>query len=182
MASRDRLADAAARRAELLTELGAVDAELRELAVQAIADGQPAARVAKAAGVSRETLYKWLRADGVATEALALERRLRTRLAELDGRWNELVERVMAREKMPVEAIRLEAAKRNAQAGKRRRKGLPPLPTISDDLRAFAEAKILRLVDDRPGEPVLRVVGQELDEAWTIRQRLQAIEEGRAGF
>lgn len=81
----------AERRRELRDELAAVESELRDAAVDAAREGVPAAAVARLAGVSRESLYQWLRASGVETSSLAAERRLEARIAALEGRHAERV-------------------------------------------------------------------------------------------
>lgn len=165
----------AAERNRLAGELAQVDEDLRAAVRLAVSTGTPISRVAKEAGITRPTVYAWIRSD---PESL-----MRVRLAELDRRYESLVDAIAAREKPPAEAMRLEAAYRNGQAGKRRRKGLGPLPTPTAAVRDFAEAKLLRLLEHDGGEdPVLSRIRDEIEEAWNLRQALADRDETRSGF
>ena len=83
------------RRRELRAELEALEVELRDATCDAVREGVPAAPAARLAGVSRETLYKWLRAQGVATETLAVERRLEARISTLEAKYEAKVSDAM---------------------------------------------------------------------------------------
>lgn len=85
-ATRARIAGLAGKRRQLLAELETCELELRHASTDVVREGEPAKPVAELAGVSRETLYKWLRSSGVATDTLALERRLEARIAVLEAK------------------------------------------------------------------------------------------------
>ena len=59
--ARRRLAAAVARRDAARDKLDAAEANLKHEAAQALAAGVPAPEVAKAAGVTRQTVYNWQR-------------------------------------------------------------------------------------------------------------------------
>lgn len=77
------------------------------------------------------------------------------RLAELDEVYGRILDR--ATEGFVPSSARIETARRNAQAKKRARKGLPPLMTVRQEARRHAERQLFALAA-RPGEtrPELR--------------------------
>jgi hypothetical protein len=130
-----------------------------------------------------EQLYLWQGRHGRWDEQTKRKRWISRRLTILDRRWAELVDAVYHREKPNAQYMRIEAAWRNGQAKRRRRQGLRAIATPSEAVRAYAEAKLLRLVHEKADEePVLAKIRAELDEAFDLRQELQAIEQARAGF
>jgi hypothetical protein len=100
--------------------------------------------------------------------------RLEARLAELDNRWNKLVDQVAAAEHGAPGDYADITRRRNMQAKKRRNRGLEPLPTVKSDLRNLGESKLIKLIRDKPDEPVVKRLRAEIEEAHTIRERLNA--------
>lgn len=104
-----------------------------------------------------------------------LERRpIETRLAELDARWERLVDDAATMIK-PADC-RLIQSYRNRQAGRLRRRGLPPLETISQETRRVAEDKLLRLIDSNVGAAWAQAARAEIDEASRLRDELETLQ------
>lgn len=149
---------------------GAVEREYRSAVLAAVrSDGVPA--VSRAAGVSRQAVRQLVLRAG------SDNGRLRERLAELDGRWQSLVEwRAGAYTLKDASAI---TAYRNGRAGKRRKRGLGPLPTVRSEALALAESELLGFLRD--GSSVdgvdLEAVRAEVLEAEALRDRLEAVSD-----
>lgn len=107
---------------------------------------------------------------------------LEERLAELDTRWTRLVDAAAAGLDAGPRSNKLETAKRNAQAGKRRRRGLPPLETVKAETRRHAENAILETIYQHAGQPWADRATAELDEAYDLRGELTRRAEHRAGI
>jgi hypothetical protein len=103
---------------------------------------------------------------------------LEERLAELDGRWNRLVDEVAAALDLGPERNRRIQAHRNGQARKRARRGLGPLESIKAEIRRNAEDEILRRINAHADEAWARRALAEIDEAYDLRAEL----DRRAGF
>lgn len=101
------------------------------------------------------------------------------RVDDVEARWANAVEQTARALYGNPGDFRSETAKRNAKAAKRRRRGLPPLPTMRQEMLQAAETVMLRLVESRPDLASLRA---ELEEAYDLRQALQAIAEERTGI
>jgi hypothetical protein len=114
------------------------------------------------------------RAKGIAKLPYS-EADARARLAEIDQRYEQLVG---AMTEMPA-ATKYLTAKRNADAAKRARRGLPPEPTVSEQARRYAEQKLAKALRENPNHPVGKEVNRLLDEAQRIRAGLAALAEQR---
>lgn len=178
------LAATAASRSALLAELATVEQRLQAEAVEAVSAGRPILHVAREAGVSRVTLYAWIKRHA--------ERDPEKRLAVLEARWDGLVDAIAKRD-MPapeisrhgrtISGLQAEAGRRNSQAKRLARKGLKPMEKPSETLRRHAEAQLLRLLDDKAGEdPVLGAIAAELEELETLRAEITARAEARSGI
>lgn len=160
--ARVRRAAEAKRRAEL---------EYRS-ALQAARDaGHSAGDIAGPAGVTRQAVLK---ATSPPVASVQWRRKAEARLAELDSRWDSLVDALAATDRPPDQWMQRENAKRNGRRGKDARKGLRRRPSVLEEARAFAESKLLRTIRDHPQDPRVALVLRELDEAEAIRQALEA--------
>lgn len=162
---------------QLASDLAALEVKREELhaAIRAaVTSGEPAAAVARAAGISRQRVYQ-LVASGESRRTV-VERRL----SEIDGRYDELVDRI-ASGFTATDAKAITAA-RNAQAGKRARKGLGRLPTVKEEARRLAETQLLRVLSHRCDDPGIRRVQLELDEAALLREELDSLTDADRGF
>lgn len=110
------------------------------------------------------------------------EAAMRARLDAIDGRYDAVVDALAQREAPSAAFAKRDQAFRNAQAGKRRRKGLPPLRTVRAEVRWHAESVLLKFLEDNRGVPFVERVLAELDEAAGLRESLAALEEARRGF
>ena len=176
-----------ARRAKLMSELESLEVELRAAVVSDVAGGRAVSVVAREAGVTRPTVYKWVR-DAVTPSDDA------ARLVEIDARYERLVDLLVQAHK-PADGIsrkgkrwsglQMEQAARNVS-----RKG----GSATKALRETCESLLLRLdgsaVDldlirqcaqeagfDAQGGDVIPVLLAELDEAYALRKRIQALED-----
>jgi predicted transcriptional regulator len=142
------------------------------LAVLAACAESSFAEVARELGVSRQAVRQLVKRAGPDLDAA------RARLEVLDGRWRKLVE-WRAGAYVLKDGART-TAWRNAQAGKRARKGLGRLPTLGEEAFAFAEAELLDLLTE--GTVVdgldLEVVRAELAEADALRGLLEPSGDG----
>ncbi len=139
------------------------------------AKGVPVPVIAKELGVTRQRVYQMLR-DGVAAKPLGVDpeiQALRDRLAELDKRWNTMVDRLAPAFVRPDQ--KQETGARNKVAKKRANKGLPPLRTVKAEARAFAEEHVLEYITNHPELAACQVAGRELVEADAIREQLTAL-------
>ena len=144
-------------------------------------DPSPYAKVAEAAGVSRQAVREMVaRAAPGRTDKPTRreEAKDRARLAELDRIYDRAIDRMTDR---PGDFKRI-TAWQNAQAGKRRRKGLPPMTPVSVQLRNYAEDNLLRVCEERPDDPRVQRIVASLDEAAALRKKLQAIDDSRLAF
>jgi transposase-like protein len=180
----DAVAVAATRKRE-------AEALYRDAVVAAKESGRSVLDIARAAGVTRSAVYQLL--DGEAKRRAGDEGRMRARLAELDARWDALVDAV-AESFMPADP-RAEQAIRNGHNAKAKRtlagvrkdgklsgsigKHRVILPTVRREARNIAEAKILRSLEDNPQEPRVMAIVGELNEAATLREQLTALQDTR---
>ena len=140
-------------------------------ALQAARDaGHSATEIAGPAGVTRQAVLK----TTVRPSEADWQAKAEARLAELDARWEALVDRMAEVERPPDAYIRRETAKRNGRRGKDARKGLRPRPTVLEETRAFAETKLLNALRNHPHDPSVRIVVAEIDEAHALRNALEA--------
>lgn len=146
--------------------------------LQAAGDKQPYATVANAAGVSRQAVRELVKRHAGDTDTTSDEARMRARLAELDAAYERAIDRMTDR----AGDYKRITAWQNAQAGKRRRKGLPPLTPVSVQLRDYAESRALKVLEDFPDDPRVKRIIADLDEAATLRKTLQAIDDSRLAF
>lgn len=158
------------------------DDQYRAALAEAHKAGAGYAELARVAGVSRQAVRQLIaRHRPAVDEAEAM----RTRLAALDQRWDALVDRLAARHMPDERTRRREQAYRNKINGRSAKKGSRTrkrLPTVGEETRRLAETEILRLLHDRPDDPLVRRIRAEVDEAETLRLRLEAIDEARRGF
>jgi hypothetical protein len=119
-----------------------------------------------------------VRSGRLLEKAAEAERLDRERLAVLEKRMEGLIERV-ALSYTPDKGI---TAKRNARAGVRARKGLPPLPTQKQEARAYAERQIMEKAraEAAKGSPEAQRLLAEVEEAARLRTRLQDRAERQA--
>jgi hypothetical protein len=168
------------------------DRAYREAVVLAAASHSYAA-IGAALGVTRQRVHQLVRDAGGSAEATARRKsagpgerpaeraRLEARLAELDQRWQAAVG-VLADAYQASDDVRTtpwgreqtEQQWRNAHAGRRRRKGLTGV-TVAEELRRNCEAELLRCIEKDAANPVFAVLAAEVDEAWTIRKRLETL-------
>jgi hypothetical protein len=140
-------------------------------ALQAARDaGHSAAEIASPAGVTRQAVLK----TTVAPQEADWQAKAEARLAELDSRWQLLVDKVAAMDKPPDAWIKLETAKRNGRRGIESRRGLPPRLTVLAEARVCAERKLLCTLRDHPEDSRVVAIVAEIIEAEAIRQRLEA--------
>jgi transcriptional regulator with XRE-family HTH domain len=146
------------------------------------------ADMAKAAGVSRQAARQMLAKRPVTDEAAMTER-----LTELDARWDALVaaiaETFMPADPRAEQAIRngtnakakrtLAGVNRNGKASGSIGRHRVILPTVRQEARNLAEAKILRMLEHRGDEPLVQRIVGELDEAYALRQKLTALRDTR---
>lgn len=172
----DALCVLAERRAALLAELAVVDADVRLAAVAEVRSGRPLQVVAREAGVSRPTLYKWL-ADAPAPEVddSVEAARLSKRLSEIDAVYERMVAAIADLDTL---SMRRETAYRNSRRGKGRHAFNPEVQrTVKQSRRIYAERALLKNLEDNRGNPVVDRFLLELDEAAVIRERLAAFRE-----
>ena len=174
---------------------GALDkaqSDLRAGILRAHAEGARVAEIAEASGYTRQRIYQML------AQAGPDEAGMRARLAELDAKWDALVD-TLADGFMPGDA-KAEQARRNVLNGRIDRaqngvtrsgrrsgsvspvRGMRKLPTVRAEARDRAESKLLRLLQDKVGEPRLDAIRLELDEAASLRENLAALEDARGDF
>jgi transcriptional regulator with XRE-family HTH domain len=167
------------------------EASYRGALVAAKAEGRSVAEIAKAAGVTRSAVYQVLR--GEAKRQATDETAMTARLAVLDARWDALVDAV-SETFMPADP-RAEQAIRNGTNAKAKRtlagvnrsgkasgsigRHRVILPTVRQEARNLAEAKILRSLENNPQEPRVVAIVAELDEAYALRQQLTALRDTR---
>jgi hypothetical protein len=145
--------------------------EYRAALQAARAAGHSAGEIAGPAGVTRQAVLKATTAPETSEQWRA---KAETRLAELDARWEALVDTVAEGNRPPDSYIRQVNAKRNGRRGKDARKGLARRPSVLEEARAFSETQLLRTLRDHPQDPRIAVVLRELDEAHAIRNSLEA--------
>lgn len=145
---------------------------LRQCIVEAYEQGEGASAIADAAGLSRQRVYQILEEEGVR------EKRMRARLAELDARYDQLVDALAAGEGKPGDYKRVTAIQ-NGMNRKLSRRGVGWDP-VSVTLRNHAESKLLSVLEHRRHEPVVQRILAEIDEAALLRQKLTALDEARA--
>jgi DNA invertase Pin-like site-specific DNA recombinase len=107
---------------------------------------------------------------------------IEARIAEIEARWDKVLDEYADAFKHP-RFERREQNFRNAQAGKRRRKGLPARGTVANERRAFAEAKLFHLVHEQRNQvPVFDVCCRQLAELEALAKLRETRMEARAGF
>jgi AcrR family transcriptional regulator len=166
-----------AKRARLIEELRLVDDAVRDAAVADVQSGRPIAVVAREAGVTRPTLYAWLKSDSAAE----------TRLAKIDARYERLIELVMKTLDPAGDFSRKGNWRSGLQWEQNGRKG-----SARDRLKFAADQLLARLDVLEPIDrdmirkcaqeagfsadtgDILTAVVADLDEAYTIRKRLEA--------
>lgn len=153
-------------------EADAAKARVRDAIVEAHAAGESAIAIAAAAGLTRQRVYQ------LVAEASAAETRDRARLAELDTRYERLVDKLAAGEGRAGDYKRVTALQ-NGQARKLARRGIVQ-PTVKQMLRSHAESKLLAVLDHRTDEPVVQGIRRDLDEAAALRKRFAALDDTRA--
>lgn len=117
-----------------------------------------------ATGARRHELERYLEHLHDQRDQLPLERRL----AELDDRIENLITAIAAT--FPI--AKADTAWRNAQAGKRARRGLPPLRTAKQEARDHAERQLLDLIEAHADEPWAKRADAEIAEAFALRTQL----------
>jgi hypothetical protein len=137
--------------------------------VAAVESGQKVTDVAEATGLSRQRIYQI-----VGGKPRAKVSKPEARLAELDKRWEALVDQVAAVEAPPSEYVKRETAKRNGRRGIDKRAGRPAKLTIIQETRIVAERKLLHTLRDHPEDPAVVALLAEIREAEAIRQSLEA--------
>ena len=163
----------------------------RDAIVAARESGVSVQAIAAEAGITRSAVYQLL--EGERRRREGSEEAMAARLAELDARWDALVDSV-AETFMPADP-RAEQAIRNGQNAKAKRTlagvrkdGKPSgsigkhrvvLPTVRREARNLAEAKILRMLEHRVDEPLVRRIVAEIDEAAALREQLTALRDTR---
>ena|SRR5688572_7313032 len=100
---------------------------------------------------------------------------LEIRIAELEAPYEETVAAIAA----PCGLFKAETASRNAKAGRRRNRGLPPLETVTSELRRDAERTVARILADRRDDPTVDRMARQLEEADQLRAELAARQEAR---
>jgi SPP1 gp7 family putative phage head morphogenesis protein len=126
------------------------------------------------------------------------ERRLATRLEELDGRFNTLIAKVAPQ--FEYADPRKEQFFRNIDNGKVKRArsgrdragrikgsssrytGMSLKRTVADEARLLAEREVLRVLAKYPENPLVIKIEAELAEAREIRERLLELTEQKLGF
>lgn len=160
--------------------------------VQALQDARDAgysgAAIAARAGVTRQRVLQ-LTENPANTEA-----GMTRRLAELDARWDRLVDAIAPRFAHP--DPRGEQARRNVKNGRAAKRyarsakacesrgipvGRPPvrIPTVAEETRNLAETYLLRFLENDATHPLLVNVRRELDEAASLREKLAALQDAR---
>jgi hypothetical protein len=140
--------------------------------------GERVQAIADATGYSRQRIYQIVGPKPKADWRETAE----TRLAELDARWNALVDQVAEVERPPDAHIKRENAKRNGRRGKDARKGLKPRPSVLQEARSFAESKLLRVLLDHAQDARVVAIVAEIDEAHALRQALEAAYDRSLGI
>lgn len=156
--------------------------EYRAALAEAHAQGAGYAELARSAGISRQAVRQLIARHRTEADD---ERAMRARLEELDARWDALVDRLAARNMPDEKTRRRDQAYRNARNGRSAKKNARTrkrLPTVGEEIRGLAEAEVLRLLQNRPDDPLVRRIRAEVDEAETLRLQLQAIGERTRGF
>jgi hypothetical protein len=136
--------------------------------------GHSAAEIAKSAGVTRQAARQALLRLNVPPTHEPSRETMEARLAELDSRWELLIDELAEVERPPDAYMRRETAKRNGRRGKDARKGLASRPTVGQETRSFAEAKLLSALRRNPNDARVVALVRELDEANALRQALEA--------
>jgi hypothetical protein len=148
--------------------------------VYALEDGgerAPYVKVSEVAGVSRQAVRELVKRHGTDNETRE-EDRMRARLDFLDATYERAIDRMTDR----AGDYKHITAYQNAQAGKRRRKGLAPLTPVSVRLRDYAESCFLRALEENRDNHRWERVIADLDESAALRKTLEAIDDARLGF
>lgn len=168
------------------------EADYRDAILTAKDDGASVPEIAKAAGITRSAVYQIL--EGERKRRETDEARMAERLAELDRRWDTMIDQI-AETFMPAnpraeQAIRnghnarakrtLAGVRRDGRASGSVGRHRSILPTVRREARNLAESKVLRMLQDRPDEPLVQRIVAELDEAAALRQTLEALRDTRA--
>jgi DNA-binding phage protein len=153
--------------------------ELHTAIREAVESGQRVVDVAEATGYTRQRVYQIV---GPKTERNPSREVMEARLAELDTRWELLVNEVAAVDKPPAEWIARETAKRNSRRGIEARRGLPARPTVLGEARAAAESKLLRTLHDHAQDPRIVTVLAEILEANRLRESLDSLNDRALGI
>lgn len=135
-------------------------------AVLAAVDTHGIPATARAAGVTRQAIGQLVKRARAETDVA------RQRLAELDQAY-ETVVATQANGYTPKDGAAI-TARRNGQAAKRRRRGLPALPTLKEEALSLAETQVLEKL--RAGFAVDGFTADDLYEATALRERLEANE------
>lgn len=123
--------------------------------------------------ISREDL-----ARGGRIAAANRRRRAReARLAELDARYERLVDSVASVIGPGPEALAADQRFRNLRAGRQRRRGLVALPTARVEARSYAETRLLATLHANPSDPACAAALAEIAEAFELRQVAEAERE-----
>ncbi len=108
---------------------------------------------------------------GISRQAVRqLVARARERLSELDASLEAAIADTAAGYVLSDQGARHVTAKRNAEARKRRARGLAPLPSLKSDALRHAESQILAAL--REGLAVDGLTAQDVDEAQALRQAI----------
>jgi hypothetical protein len=146
------------------------DEEYRASLQAARDSGLSAGDIAKPAGVTRQAVLKLTSAPSPTYQWRV---KAEARLAELDDRWEHLVDEIAEMERPPDAHIKRENAKRNGRRGKDARKGLRRRPSVLEEARAFAEAKLLRTLHQHRDDIGVQRVVAEIAEAAALRDSLE---------
>ena len=163
---------------DLAAERKALDSRLREAVVSAVAAGESVASVARRAGITRPTVYAWVKA-ATPDDSEALE----ARLAVLDARWDALVRNVVQRDMPAGQVSRRGNVRSGLQVEAMGRKVSRGAESASAMAVRVATDKLLAFFADYRGEdPAVLAIRDELDEAWKIRQTLAERRDAGCGF
>lgn len=153
--------------------------------------GRSVIEIAATAGITRSAVYQII--EGERKRRAGNETTMAARLGELDARWDALVDSV-AETFMPADP-RAEQAIRNGTNAKAKRtlagvtragkasgsvgRYRVVLPTVRREARNLAESKILRMLEHRGSEVIVRRIVAEIDEAALLREQLTALRDTR---
>lgn len=107
----------------------------------------------------------------------AANRRARARdarLAELDARYERLVDAIAASMTIDPAGLNGDQRFRNLGAGRARRRGLAPVRTARAELRDYAETRLLGMLNATPSDPTCEAILAEIAEAFELRQARDA--------